>query len=82
MLRVDSFKEFVAENVKKVFLSGVIIFYLISAISIISNINNFFPVVMFAFFSFVAFPVMWALLKFGYNFFKRVNDSIKNVEDL
>ena len=79
LLRVDYFKNFLAEHVKKVFLSGVILFYLTSAISIISNINSFFPVLMIVFFSFFAFPVMWFLLKFGYNFFKRMNDSIKDI---
>lgn len=79
LIRVDSFKKFVAENVKKVFLSGVIVFYLISAISIIININSFFLVLMFVFFSSLAFPVMWVLLKFGYIFFKKMNYSIKEV---
>ncbi len=75
--QVGGIKEYIANNAKKVFFSGVIVFYSLIILGIIINIDNIVRGIMIVVFSFVAFPFGYMMLHQG---LKNINRFMKTID--
>lgn len=71
-------KEFIAANSKKVFLGGILLFYLIIIVSVVINLNNLVFALIGILLSLFVFPILFLIFISGKKIMDKMNKEIEN----